>query len=660
MKSILSGRAASDWSKSPDQTLFRELHWFVSKAPPSATMRGPLAARLERLSRPERRALVSQVGAEDGCSPLFLAAKEGQLALVEYLLDVCDADIEQRGEYEVANDRTRHRVTPLWCAAVAGRLPVVRCLCRHGADVNCQSDSGSTPVRSACFMTHLDIVVYLVTEAGADILRPNHSGGTCLINSVQSEPLCDFLIQHGAQVNAVDIQHKSALHYAIQEHREETTRLLLRHGADPFVLSKAGDDALQTACLKGDATIFALLKSKVQYSQERLADAYELIGATFVDENRDIKTALSYWRQALLIRYRDPENPIVKRLAEPNKVYLNQLEFSTFEELDDLRLDWDAVKIQSLIVTERILGVTHKDMTFRLMYRGAAYADSLLFQRCIDLWLYALKLRVRRDRVLFHESCFTAQALVRLLLDVQEERHGASVSPDVLQFCDVSDTLSVISSQMEEAIRLVQLRPVYQRQQKDFDVLLVTLTRLVYLLLHVRCSDQQRLHWKRQLYRLLKLRPRTCAEGNTLLHLAVSASVQPKSQFDDALPDIFPSAEVASVLLECGADVDATNNAGVTPLLLAARGPIYGNSVHAPFNTSTAAVVNVLLEAGAHVDRRVGPRKRDAAHQLLDLARHRYCRVQHAPLRCLAARVVSRCVPPSAVPSQLRPWVNQH
>ena len=41
-------------------------------------------------------------------------------------------------------------------------------------------------------------------------------------------------------------------------------------------------------------------------------------------------------------------------------MYLNQLEFSTFEELDDLRPDWDAVKIQSLIVTERILGVSHK------------------------------------------------------------------------------------------------------------------------------------------------------------------------------------------------------------------------------------------------------------------------------------------------------------
>ncbi|XP_037091671.1 protein fem-1 homolog C-like [Pollicipes pollicipes] len=647
MMSSLRPGAESEWAKSLDQSLFRELHTFVRMAAPGATMRASLAARLMRLTRRERRALVSQV-LDDGCSPLFLAAKEGQLALVQYLLDMCDADIEQRGEYEVANDRTRHRVTPLWCAAVAGRLPVVRCLCQHGADVNCQSDSGSTPVRSACFMTHLDIVVYLVSEAGADIQRPNHSGGTCLINSVQSEPLCHFLIQHGACVNAVDIQHKSALHYAIQEHREETTRLLLHHGADPFIVSKAGDDALQTACLKGDPTIFALLQSKVSYDEERLADAYELIGATFVDELRDIPTALSYWRQALAIRHRHPRRPIVKRRLAPNKVYLYQQEFQTHEDLDDLRPDWDAVKIQSLIITERVLGVTHKDMTFRLMYRGAAYADSLLFQRCIDLWLYALQLRVRRDRVLFHESCFTAQALVRLLLDVLERR-GAGLPLDALQYSDVADTLDVIASQLAEAVRLVRVRPVYQRQQKDFDVLLMTLARLVYLLLHVRTTAHQAQAWRRQLYGVLKLHPRTCADGNSLLHLAVSNASQPKSQFDEAQLDIFPSAEVAAVLLECGAPVDEPNDAGVTPLLMAARGPAYRPSV-----------VSLLLAAGAHVDRRIGSGHRDAAHTLLDAAGHRYCRVQHAPLRCLAARVVSRHVPRAAVPYDLRSWVDQH
>lgn len=112
------------------------------------------------------------------------------------------------------------------------------------------SDTGSTPVRSACFMTHLDIVTFLV-ESGANILRANYNGGTCLINSVQSVPLCEYLLQHGAAVNALDIQQKTALHYAIQEHRLETTKLLLQYKADPYLKSRYGDDALQTSCLKG-------------------------------------------------------------------------------------------------------------------------------------------------------------------------------------------------------------------------------------------------------------------------------------------------------------------------------------------------------------------------------------------------------------------------
>ena len=112
---------------------------------------------------------------------------------------------------------------------------------RYGADVNSMSDTGSTPVRSACFMTHLDIVKLLVSISttttyfsknkneslrlsnlniqvtnNADIQRPNYNGGTCLINSVQSVELCEFLLKHGANVNAQDIQCKTALHYAIQ------------------------------------------------------------------------------------------------------------------------------------------------------------------------------------------------------------------------------------------------------------------------------------------------------------------------------------------------------------------------------------------------------------------------------------------------------------
>ena len=98
-----------------------------------------------------------------------------------------------------------------------------------------------------------------LVEKGADILKANYNGGTCLINSVQSLELCKFLLQNGANVNAADIQNKTPLHYAIQEHRFETTKLLLDYNADPHLKSRHNDDALQTACLKGATQIFDYL-----------------------------------------------------------------------------------------------------------------------------------------------------------------------------------------------------------------------------------------------------------------------------------------------------------------------------------------------------------------------------------------------------------------
>ena len=96
-------------------------------------------------------------------------------------------------------------------------------LLRFGADVNAASDSGSTPIRSACYIvrpgvqtSHFDIVKCLV-KAGADLSASNHFGGTCLINSVQSPTLVALLLEtKNIEVNAQDIQRKTALHYAVQ------------------------------------------------------------------------------------------------------------------------------------------------------------------------------------------------------------------------------------------------------------------------------------------------------------------------------------------------------------------------------------------------------------------------------------------------------------
>lgn len=298
---LFTGNSSKVDLASQKDMIFNDLVQECRHAAPGARLTYLLRTKLERFSKEDRREIACRV--KDGCAPLFIACKRGHSEIVEYLITSCHVDIEQRGLYEVPDDRSVHNVTPLWCAAVSGKLPVIRCLVSHGADVNAVSDTGSTPVRSACFMTHLDIVSYLV-ECGADILKANYNGGTCLINSVQSVQLCLYLLEHGASVNARDIQNKTALHYAIQEHRFETTKLLLDRGADPYARSRYNDDALQTACLKGAAQIFLYLIDRIPYDPERLADAHELMGSTFLDEHTDTQVISIYLFLIFIIFYK--------------------------------------------------------------------------------------------------------------------------------------------------------------------------------------------------------------------------------------------------------------------------------------------------------------------------------------------------------------------
>lgn len=634
--------------------LFHDLVEECRYVAPGARLSYQLRTQLERFCREVRREIACRV--KDGCAPLFVACKRGNVEIVEYLINVCNVDLEQRGLYEVPDDHSVHCVTPLWCAAVSGKLAVTKCLLQHGADVNSISDSGSTPVRSACFMTHLDIVSYLV-ENGADILRPNYNGGTCLINSVQSVQLCLYLLQHGALVNTRDIQNKTALHYAIQEHRFETTKLLLDHGADPNARSRYNDDALQTACLKGATQIFDYLIARVTYSPERLADAHELMGSTFLDEHNDATTALRHWRIATQLRHTfGPSNePIPKSpVMPPRAAFHNAVEFRTMEDLNNVALDLDAMRIQSLLICERVLGPHHKDTLFRLMYRGAAYADALQYQRCIELWLRALQIRVEKDTILYSDTCFTAQALVRLFVDLNEknlemlENGRAEGEP---RFEDVAATLQLLGKELATMRQLLELRPAQKRQQESYDRTLKCITHLIYLLVETAQTDQQKEEMREIVTAIIRSNPRSASTGDTLLHLCVSRLNTIKSSyFSDDNQFIFPNMDVIKLLLECGAPLNARNESRCTPLHVAAN----------PYNFYSP-LLQLLLDHGAHLDQPNRAGDCPAIFVAMNPLNNVHL-VNYVTLRCLAATAVCKYKIPyeGQIPATLETFVKFH
>ncbi|XP_076252370.1 ankyrin repeat protein mann-cup isoform X1 [Rhynchophorus ferrugineus] len=511
-------------------------------------------------------------------------------------------------------------------------------------------------------MTHFEVVKYLVKH-GADINKPNYNGGTCLINSVQSAVLCEFLLKHGADVNAKDIQNKTALHYAIQEHRLETTKLLLKYGANHNAVSRYGDDALQMACLKGATRIFEYLTINVYYSPEQLANAHELMGATFLDEHNDLTVCLNHWKQALRIRQENELLPKQPQLT-PHEGYRNQKEFESLEELESVSTDLDAVRIQSLLIAERILGAHHKDTIFRLMYRGASYADVVRYQRCIELWRRALQLRIEKDTILYTDTCFTAQALIRLMVDYKIKSVQNKINNTQQRFHDILETFKLLTSNAADVKPLLSIRPQYKRQLEFFEKMVKCITHLIYLMVETIETPENREIVKNLVKDVLRKDIRCVGVGDTILHLCLSRLNTIKSSyFADEEPTVilcsyatqivFPHLGVLEVLLESNAVVNAKNESGWTPLHVATKAYNFDNDV-----------VKLLLKYGAHLDQ-PDSQSRTPLESISDLVRHHVADlslINYTSLKCLCASlIVQNKIPYSGqIPKTLENFVKLH
>ena len=106
----------------------------------------------------------------NGASPFFIAAQEGHLAVIQYLLEHgADKD-------KAMNDDT----SPLYIAAQNGHLGVVQYLLEHGVDKDKAVDDDTSPLSHiAAQEGHLAVVQYLL-EQGADVNKATNDGMTPL------------------------------------------------------------------------------------------------------------------------------------------------------------------------------------------------------------------------------------------------------------------------------------------------------------------------------------------------------------------------------------------------------------------------------------------------------------------------------------------------
>ena len=179
------------------------------------------------------------------------------------------------------------------------------------------------------------------------------------------------------------------------------------------------------------------------------------------------------------------------------------------------------MRIQSLLICERILGITHKDTLFRLTFRGASYADSLQLQRCIQLWTLLLEVRVEHNTLLFFDTCFAAQALVRLMLELHE-RNTDYDDETLPHFNDVMTVYELLTKTVSKCHALLQIRPISRRQQENFDSIFKCIAHTIYLLISTARVPSRTRAVYLAVKKLVQANITSACTNDSLLHVCVS------------------------------------------------------------------------------------------------------------------------------------------
>lgn len=185
----------------------------------------------------------------NGETPLHVAAKRGHSQIVQMILKQKVVDI---------NVRTRDslRLTSLHLAVIGDHTAVVEVLLRGNADIDCKgSYLGETALLLAAMLGCKQSMNLLLNAHADTTVTTDVSRRTALmwaVNAPNALELVTILLQSGVDVNARDVQGRTALHYTLDLFSFGTCKqlleVLLQAGAEINIHCTAnGNTPLHTA-----------------------------------------------------------------------------------------------------------------------------------------------------------------------------------------------------------------------------------------------------------------------------------------------------------------------------------------------------------------------------------------------------------------------------
>ncbi|KQK13794.2 hypothetical protein BRADI_1g12543v3 [Brachypodium distachyon] len=169
-----------------------------------------------------------------GSGPLHSAASSGNVEMCKYL-------VEQLG-FHVDSDADNHDsgVTPLYCAAMEGKVVTAKYFLDKGADPNNKDSKGLAPLHEAAAAGY-DAITRLLLSNGADVDVSSPEGTPLVVAAAHGKfSVMKILLEHHADPNKVSWKFGTPLTttlYATSERMDEPTclkcmKLLVKAGAD--------------------------------------------------------------------------------------------------------------------------------------------------------------------------------------------------------------------------------------------------------------------------------------------------------------------------------------------------------------------------------------------------------------------------------------------